>query len=129
MLTEWHPARSRLARRALLGSVVAALASLFFTAPKSALQWLVLALLLGVFLRALIRDWRRETLEFGCEQGQWFLRREGLRESVVLRHSHFLTHRVGVIGFTTAAGDTVTITILPDSLSVDDCRSLAVALA
>ena len=129
LLVEWHPACSRLASTAWAVSVVAVLCSLFFVAPAYPWQWLVAAVLLTLFVRALARDWRREPQDFGLEQGQWYLRQQGRRVPVTLRHSHFISHRMGVIGFATASGNTVAITILPDSLSVDDGRKLAVALA
>lgn len=129
LLVEWRPARSRLASAAWAVSTVAVLCSLFFVAPAYPWQWLVLAVLLGLFVRALARDWRREPQDFGLEQGQWYLRQQGRRVPVTLRHSHFISHRMGVIGFVTSNGNTVAITILPDSLSAEDGRKLAVALA
>ena len=129
MLVEWRPASSWIARVALLGSVALVLCSLFFVAPKDLWQWLVVTVLLGLLARALARDWRREPQDFGLQQGQWYLLRQGQRVAVTLRHSHFIAHRIGVMGFATANGDMVVVTILPDSLSADDGRKLAVALA
>jgi hypothetical protein len=129
LLVEWRPARSRLAGVALVVSVAVVFCSLFFVTPVDLWQWLVVTVLLGLLVRAFVRDWRREPQDFGLHQGQWYLLQQGQRLPVTLRHSHFISHRIGVIGFATANGDTVAITILPDSLSADDGRKLAVALA
>ncbi len=104
------------------------LASLYFVAPASALQWLVVLVLLGAFLWSLLRDWRCEPPGFGCDNGQWYLRRQGGREPVDLRYSHFFARRLGVIGFNAADGSVVKIVILPDSMNAGDCHTLAVAL-
>jgi hypothetical protein len=125
---EWRPARSTIGRCALVGSVAAVLASLYFLAPASVLQWLLVLVLVGAFIHALLRDWRCESPCFGCDNGQWYLRRQGEREPVTLGYSHFFAPRLGVIGFIAADGGVVKIVILPDSISAGDCHSLAVAL-
>lgn len=128
-LVEWYPVHSRLGSVALVAVGLAVLCSLPLVTPVDPWQWLVVALLSGLFTGAIVQQWRRKPQQFGLEKGQWYLRQQGQRVPVKLRYSHFISYRMGVIEFMTANGKKVAITILPDSLSVEDCRKLAVALA
>jgi hypothetical protein len=129
MVAEWRLARSRLRGLALAVIVCAVLLALLYTGPRELWHWGLLAALMALFIYDTARRWRCAVHGFSVQHGQWWLVIDGERVAAQLLDYHFAGHSLGVIRFRTAAGACHAVTILPDSMSGEDCRKLALALA
>jgi hypothetical protein len=103
--------------------------ALLLVEPASPWQWVVLGGCLALSVYHLVKDRAHPVRDFAMRDGQWYLQIAGESAPVSLYASHFLLPNLGVMRFRTASGDVVSIAIMPDSLSREDCRRLALALA
>ena len=128
MAVEWRLEASRYGKLLFATSFCAVLAALWRLELEQAWQG---AVLLGAVLFYL-RDWRDlfqpavAAMRFGA--GQWVLTMPDGRHPATIEQSHFLSQRIGVIRFRTADGCRRNIVFLPDSLSGEGFRCLAIAL-
>lgn len=128
MANEWRLAPSRYARLLFAASFFAVLAALSQLDPERYWQGLVL---LGATLFYLC-DWadlfRPAMTAMDYRQGQWMLALPGGWQPVSLEQSHFLFQQLGVLRFRTVDGQRRSVVLLPDSLSGEQFRRLAIVL-
>ncbi len=128
MVAEWRLAPSRLRGLALAIIVCAVLLALLYTGPREPWHWGLLAALMALLVYDTAHCWHSAVAGFSVQHGQWWLLIDGERVAAQLQGYHFAGHRLGVIRFRTATGVRHAVTILPDSLSGEACRKLALAL-
>lgn len=128
MAAEWRPSSSRLRSVGLAISLAAVICALYYTGAEAIWQWAVMALLLVWYVYDSIRAWRSPVQGFALRDGEWYVVIEGQSVAARLHSHHFVGQRMGVMRFVTDTRQRYPVTLLPDSLSGEEFRRLAVAL-
>lgn len=128
MVGEWYLAPSRLRVVLLVGSAVAVVWAFWLLEPRQPWQWLLVGGLIALYLYDNFGRRRSQVRGFSLRDGQWYVFIEGKAIAAEPVWVHFATRRLGVIRFLTPAGDRYPVALLPDSLSDEEFRQLAVAL-
>lgn len=125
---EWHPTPSRYLPWFCLVCAFAVLAALLQMQLHAAWQWILVCGLGVFFIIDSARFWRNKRAGLSLRDGQWYLHFANQRQPARLLWTHFVDQRIGVMRLKAESGEVCTLALLPDSLSGEEFRTLAIAL-